>query len=96
MLNDNISYEKMCKMLFENNAQLIDVRSEFEFSQGALPDATNIPLQFITNAENLISDKTPIILYCVTGHRSSIAKKYLNQMGYDNVYDLGSYKNYCL
>ncbi len=82
-----------CKLLSEG-AQLVDVRSSGEFAQGALPNAVNLPLQSITNAKNIIATDKAIVLYCVSGARSSSAKNYLVQMGFEQVYDLGSFKNY--
>jgi phage shock protein E len=77
-----------------DGAQLVDVRSSSEFSQGALPNAINLPLQSIMNAKNILNQDTAIVLYCVTGARSSTAKNYLVQMGFNDVNDLGSFRNY--
>ncbi|RUM79696.1 MAG: rhodanese-like domain-containing protein [Candidatus Thioglobus sp.] len=82
-----------CKLI-ANGAQLVDVRSSSEFSRGALPNAINLPLQSIMSAKKVIDVDKDIILYCVTGARSSTAKNYLVQMGFDKVHDLGSFKNY--
>ncbi|BBB23425.1 phage shock protein E [Isorropodon fossajaponicum endosymbiont JTNG4] len=82
-----------CKLLADG-AQLVDVRSSSEFAQGALPNAINLPLQSIMGADQIIDRDKAVILYCVTGARSSTAKNYLTQMGYENVNDLGSFKNY--
>jgi phage shock protein E len=95
MLDNQFLGEKACEMLKNNTAQLVDVRSVMEFSQGALPNAISLPLQSIMAADNLLDKDKSIILYCVTGARSNTAKNYLMQMGFKDVYDLGSYKNYC-
>lgn len=83
-----------CKLLADG-AQLVDVRIELEFSQGSLPDAINLPLQSIMAAENFLDSSKPIVLYCVSGARSASAKSYLEQIGFNNVHDLGSFQNYC-
>ncbi|ABL02715.1 Rhodanese domain protein [Candidatus Ruthia magnifica str. Cm (Calyptogena magnifica)] len=90
---NSFSSSDACKLL-ANGAQLVDVRSSSEFAQGALPNAINLPLQSIMSADQIIDRNKVIILYCVTGTRSSIAKNYLIQIGYENVNDLGSFKNY--
>jgi phage shock protein E len=82
-----------CKLLADGD-QLVDVRSTAEFSRGALPNAISLPLQGIMNANNIINKDKAIVLYCVSGARSATAKNYLMQMGFDEVYDLGSFKNY--
>ncbi|WXU00476.1 MAG: Sulfurtransferase [Catillopecten margaritatus gill symbiont] len=90
---NSFSGDDACKLLADG-AQLVDVRSSSEFAQGALPNAVNLPLQSIMNAKNIIDVDKPVVLYCVSGARSSTAKNYLLQMGFDNVNDLGSFKNY--
>lgn len=82
-----------CKLI-ENGAQLVDVRSAAEFANGALPDAINLPLQSIVAADNLLDKNRAIVLYCLSGARSSMAKNHLLQMGFGEVHDLGSFKNY--
>ncbi len=90
---NSFSSSDACKLL-ANGAQLVDVRSSNEFAQGALPNAINLPLQSIISADKIIDRNKAIILYCVTGVRSSTAKNYLIKMGYKNVNDLGSFRNY--
>ncbi len=82
-----------CKLLAKG-AQLVDVRSSAEFSRGALPNAISLPLQGIMNAANIIKKDKAVILYCLSGARSATAKNYLIQMGFNEVHDLGSFKNY--
>ena len=90
---NSFSGEDACKLL-ANGAQLVDVRSDSEFAQGALPNAVNLPLQSIMNAKSVLDADKAIVLYCVTGARSSTAKNYLVQMGFNDVNDLGSFRNY--
>ena len=90
---NSLSKSDACKLLAEG-AQLVDVRSSAEFSRGALPNAINLPLQAIMGATNVISKDKAVILYCVSGARSSTAKNYLVQMGFEEVHDLGSFRNY--
>lgn len=92
-MRNSFSSGDACKLLADG-AQLVDVRSSAEFSQGALPNAINLPLQSIVDAENFLDKNKVIILYCVTGARSSTAKNYLTEMGFKDVKDLGSFKNY--
>ena len=95
MSNQNFTPQIACDMLSNGQAQLVDVRSVSEFATGALPDAINLPLQSIMAADNFLNKEKAVILYCISGARSSMAKDYLLQMGYRNVHDLGSYQNYC-
>ena len=88
-----ISSDKACEIL-ANGGKLIDVRTPAEYSQGRLPDAISLPLQSIMSADNMFTKDDSLVLYCVSGARTASAKQYLDQMGYKNVYDLGSFKNY--
>lgn len=82
------------KELINNGAQLIDVRSRDEYKQGCLPGATSIPLEMIHAAEDMLCKETPVILYCVSGRRSGMAKMALQNLGFDDVHNLGSFRNY--
>ncbi len=94
MFAQNISCEDAQRLLREENGQLVDVRTPMEYAQGCLPDAVNVPLQSIQSAADILDRERPIILYCVSGARTRMAKSYLESMGFDQVHDLGSFRNY--
>ncbi|WNF45190.1 rhodanese-like domain-containing protein [Pseudomonas sp. SG20056] len=72
---------------------LIDVRTADEFAAGALPGAEQIEHEQIASRISAIApDKdTPIVLYCRSGRRSSIAEESLRAMGYSNLINAGGY-----
>lgn len=70
----------------DENYILIDVREDYEFSEGHIPGAVNIPLGNITSVD-YSKDKT-LIVYCRSGNRSNQAAIKLKNMGY-NVKDMG-------
>jgi phage shock protein E len=76
-----------------NGATVIDVRSMNEFESGHILQAYNIPLERIEMiAPSTIKDKNSVLLlHCSTGVRSRLAKRRLEDMGYKNVFNLGSY-----
>ena len=76
----------------ENGASIIDVRSPGEFASGHLAKAENIPLdQIRTVLPRQAHDKSQVLLlHCQSGMRSAAAAKALKNMGYTNVYNLGS------
>jgi len=78
-----------------DDAYLIDVRTEIEYDSGHLDEAINISVDDIEDIKNNtdIKTDTPIIVYCRSGSRSATAAKKLKEMGYTNVYDLGSIDN---
>lgn len=69
--------------------QLIDVRSPIEFQQGALEGAVNIPITSVQTLKDNIDNSKPVLLYCRTGARSEMVKKYLEQLGFNQVHNLG-------
>jgi len=69
--------------------QLIDVRSPIEFQQGALEGAVNIPITSVQTLTDNIDNSKPVLLYCRTGARSEMVKKYLEQLGFNQVHNLG-------
>jgi len=80
------------KNLLEQGGRLIDVRSHFEYTQGALKGALNMPLeQFQYHVENIEKDK-PVLLYCRSGQRSEMAKRYLQSLGFADVHNIGGYQ----
>lgn len=75
---------------------LIDIREPAEYQRGHIPGAVLLPrgmLEFeihkLVNAAKgdaaLDSAEQPIVLYCGTGGRSSLAAQCLESMGYRNV-----------
>lgn len=77
-----------------NGAMLIDVRSVNEFESGHILQAYNMPLDRIdVLVPSAVKDKDRVLLlHCSTGVRSGLAKKRLEEMGYKNVFNLGSYE----
>jgi len=93
-VSQTISCEEAKKILSNEGAQLVDVRTPEEFSQGSLPKSINVPLQVISSAGDSLDKTKPVVLYCVSGARTKMAKSQLDSMGFEQVYDLGSFQNY--
>jgi len=91
-----ISHETARKLLAEG-AWVIDVRSPEEFQDGQVSGAINIPLG--TLAEELpsrVPDRSqPLLLHCLSGARSGMARLQLEDLGYTNVHNLGSFSRSC-
>ncbi|MBQ6344121.1 MAG: rhodanese-like domain-containing protein [Anaerolineaceae bacterium] len=47
------------------DAVLLDVRSEEEYMSGHIPQSVNIPLDKISNIQNVVKKKTPLFLFTV-------------------------------
>lgn len=76
-----------------HGAMVIDVRSANEFESGHILQAYNLPIDRIEMmAPVVVRDKNRVLLlHCSTGVRSGLAKKKLEDLGYQNVFNLGSY-----
>ena len=87
-----VSAEVARKQLAEG-AVVIDVRSPEEFRSGHVPNAVNIPLgELRESLPRRVKDKSQVLLlHCLSGGRSGIAKQQIKGMGYQNVFNLGSY-----
>lgn len=91
-----VTYEK-AKELIDNGAILIDVRTIEEYNEGHIENALLLPLDTIdeqTTKEKILTKDTTVILYCRSGNRSAQAGIILYNLGYTNVYDLGSINNW--
>ena len=71
---------------------LVDVRTPAEFAEGSAPGAVNIPLDQLPQRLDELKDKTHIVVFCRSGARSGSAKALLNQKGYQNVTNGGTWQ----
>ena len=73
-------------------ALVIDVRSPEEFRNGQVPGAINLPLGDLRESlPRRVKDQNQVLLvHCLSGGRSGIAKQQIKGMGYSNVFNLGS------
>lgn len=89
-----VSFETAKKMMDEEPEHLIlDVREEVEYITGHAEGAVLFPLDTInakTAAEVIPSKDTLLLVYCRSGRRSQQAVKKLAELGYTNLYDMGS------
>lgn len=83
--NENIA------TLIKGNAFLVDVRSPGEFAEGHVKGSTNIPLDQIASQLSKFKNKEQIVVFCKSGMRSSQAKSILQQNGFTNVTNGGTW-----
>lgn len=75
--------------LVQEGAIVIDVRTQGEYASGSVPKAVNIPLDQLVAKCGKYSKQTPLIVCCRSGMRSQQAKRVLEQLGYERVYNGG-------
>ena len=61
----------------------LDVRVPSEFKASSKANATNLPLYLLRHKLDVLDRKTPYVVYCDTGRRSSAAAFILNQRGFE-------------
>ena len=92
--------ELACRLVRQEGAVLLDVRSADEFAEGHVDGAVNIPHDQIDARAAEIDelqggDKSkPIVAYCVSGRRAGIAKQSLMDQGRTKVTNLGGMKDW--
>jgi rhodanese-related sulfurtransferase len=98
-----IAPDRASELIKQGNALVVDVRDAPEVaSSGKIAGALNVSrgmLEFRADPESPYHDKNfdkgkTIILYCASGGRSALAGKLLKDMGYDNVYNVGGFKDW--
>ena len=90
-----INKEETLKLIKNKDAILIDVRSIVEYKQGHINGAESYPVTTILNdIEDNYDKNTYLVVYCQSGSRSKTAAQGLIELGYENVYDLGSINNW--
>ena len=79
--------------LVNEGAFLVDVRSSGEFAEGNVKGSTNIPLDQVSSNLDKFKGKEKIVVFCRSGNRSGLAKAILEQNGFTNVTNGGTWKN---
>jgi rhodanese-related sulfurtransferase len=79
--------------VISKGAFLVDVRSRGEFQSGSAKGAVNIPLDMIPQQIEKFKGKENIVVFCRSGNRSGQAKRILNEKGFKNVINGGTWQN---
>ncbi|PZW39598.1 MULTISPECIES: rhodanese-like domain-containing protein [Mesonia] len=82
----------------EANVEILDVRTQEEWDEGYIPSATLIDIhqpQEFMDAVNQLDKSKEYYIYCRSGGRSAQACQILDQMGFENTYNLqGGFSNW--
>jgi len=71
-----------------NAIRVIDIRQPAELNSGIIPGAEALPMHTIPLRMNELPQDETLIMVCRSGARSAQACMFLQQQGYDNVYNL--------
>lgn len=90
-------------MMTQGRVLVVDVRDAAELAKsGKVAGAVHASrgmLEFRADPESPYHDKNfdkgkAVIVYCASGGRSALSGKTLKDMGYDNVFNLGAFKDW--
>lgn len=78
--------------ILSGDYRILDVRYEHEYRQAAVEGALWLPLpQLPSHIQELIPDKeVPVLVYCAAGARSQVACHIMRDIGYRQVFNIGS------
>ena len=79
------------KGIIKEGAFLADVRTPGEFAEGHVKGSVNIPLDSVASRLSQFKNKKNIIVFCRSGNRSGQAKSILEQNGFTNVINGGTW-----
>ncbi len=85
---NQISAAELKNLLAKEDIQVIDVREPHETPKFEELNAVNIPLQTIPNNMDKIAKDRKVVVHCQHGIRSMNAINYLEQQGFENLYNL--------
>jgi rhodanese-related sulfurtransferase len=93
----NISVARANKLV-DQGAKLIDTRPATEFAKGTLLGATNIVLRNVSTISTKFKKTDTLILFGVTDTDTDVNQfqNYAEQLGFTNVYSIGSIENWNL
>ena len=85
-LRGQASFEKE----FQDNGQILDVRTPQEFQDGHVEGSINIPLCELRSRLDQLDKNKPIDVMCAIGKRSYYAQRLLLQEGFEHVNIIGA------
>ena len=74
--------------LVKNKEFLLDVREEYEYQDGHIKGAVNLPLREILEKKDTLPKDKDIYVYCRSGHRSADAVNFLKSLGFEKVHNV--------
>jgi rhodanese-related sulfurtransferase len=83
-----ISASEAKEMIDGGDVQVVDTRERYEYEEGHVPGAVNIPhMATLPRNAELARDK-PIIFVCATGQRSAVAAEFAATLGLEDLYNV--------
>lgn len=71
-----------------DDVYMLDVREQWEYDEGHIPEITLLPMGEIPNRLSEIPQDKTVIVTCRSGNRSGQVTDFLRQNGFDNVHNM--------
>lgn len=81
-LQEGLSPEEVRRLIDEGDVELIDVREPYEVEAGRIEGSRHVQIPELTAAAQELDPERPIVFYCRTGGRSSMATQAFRASGY--------------
>ncbi|TNF08461.1 MAG: rhodanese-like domain-containing protein [Bacillota bacterium] len=78
----NVKMSEFEQALKSGNAHILDVRELYEYEEGHVPGSINVPTSEFLKHMHLIEKDKHYYIICLTGSRSQMVARYLDQQGY--------------
>jgi hydroxyacylglutathione hydrolase len=89
---DQVSVHELNRQMPPHNFQLLDVRTPHEWDEGHLPEARYLFLGDLPERVRELNPDEPVVVYCASGYRASLAASLLQVNGFRQVRNVpGSY-----
>lgn len=81
-------HELKARLDEKDNLQVVDVRSQKEWEEGHVSTATHIHVPDLEEQADRLDQAKPVVTYCGSGYRASIAASILKREGFVDVYNV--------
>lgn len=87
-LGPDIDVQTVAEIKDRNDVLVLDVREQWEYDEGHIPNVTLIPMNEIPNRLDEIPTDKEVVVTCRSGNRSGQVADFLRQQGYTNIHNM--------
>jgi thioredoxin len=85
-----VNAAKFKELTTQKDMLILDVRTEGEYTRGHIKGSTLIDLSSPSAADrlNLLQKNKTVLIYCLSGSRSTVVAQYMQKQGFSKIYNL--------
>lgn len=87
-LSPTVDVQTVAAIKDRDDVFVIDVREQWEYDEGHIPNITLIPMAEVPNRLSEIPTDKEVIVTCRSGNRSGQVVDFLREQGFDNVHNM--------